>query len=308
MESLMNPVVVYAADENYVPYAALSMESAMKHCSSQIDFILLATGDVGVDAVAKLNELFERYSAYGTLRIINMGDSFKEYDRLVSHITYAACFRLLLPDLLPDVDRCLYLDCDTLVCEDLDELLALSLDGFYFAGVPARGYYLKEEMHRERLGLVAKEFVYCNSGVLLMNLEKMRADGISDQLIDALDNGWACADQDVLNAVCEGAIKELPLKYNAMVLYFDDRYAALRELVNVREFEEAAERPVIVHYACDTKPWNGGRWLPFSDAWYRFVVGSVAGALWGSMREGSGSFASKRVIDRVKSLFKGVDR
>lgn len=307
MGSSMNPTVVYAADENYVPYAALSMESAMRHSSRPLDFVLLATGDVSADAVAKLEELFVHYRDQGTLRIISMGDSFKEYDRLVSHITYAACFRLLLPDLLRDVDRCLYIDCDTLVHGDLNELFAHSLDGFYFAGVPARGYYLKKEEHRKRLGLKSDEFAYCNSGVLLMNLEKMRADGISAQLIDALSNGWACADQDALNAVCEGAIKELPLKCNAMVLYFDDRYASLKALVDPSEFEEAEQRPVIIHYACDTKPWNGGG-IPFSDEWHRFAGDSVAGALWGLENEENTSMAGKKAIDRVKDWFRRFDR
>lgn len=303
----MNPTVVYAADENYVPYAALSMESAMKYSSCPLDFVLLATSDVSTDAVTKLKELFARYHDQGTLRIINMGESFKEYDRLVSHITYAACFRLLLSDLLLDVDRCLYIDCDTLVHGDLGELFAHSLNGCYFAGVPARGYYLKKEEHRRRLGLKSDEFVYCNSGVLLMNLEKMRADRISPQLIEALGNGWACADQDALNVVCEGSIKELPLKYNAMVLYFDDRYAALKELVNPCEFEEAEQRPVIIHYACDIKPWNGGE-VPFSDEWHRFAGDSVTGVLWGLENEEGASMTGKKAIDRMKSWFRRVDR
>lgn len=307
MGASMNPTVVYAADENYVPYAALSMESAMRYSSCPLDFVLLATGDVSADAVVKLKELFARYHDQGALRIIDMGDSFKEYDQLASHITYATCFRLLLPDLLPDIDRCLYVDCDTLVHGDLCELFSLPLDGLYFAGVPARGYYLKKEMHRERLGLTSEEFVYCNAGVLLMNLDKMRSDDVSARLVDALNNGWTGADQDALNAVCEGAIKELPLKYNAMVLYFDDRHASLKALVDPSEFEEAEQRPVIIHYACDTKPWNGGE-IPFSDEWHRFAGDSVSGVLWGLKNEESTSMAGKKVIDHVKDWFRRVDR
>lgn len=300
-----NATLVYAADENYVPYAALSMESALRHCDCYLDIVLLVTGDVSSDAILKLNELFRHYRTKGSLRIINMGDIFQEYDRLVSHITYAACFRLVLPDLLPNVSKCLYVDCDTLICSDLSGLFSLPLSGFYFAGVPARGYYLEEKAHRQRLGLKGDEFVYCNSGVLLMNLDEMRQDEISMRLIRTLENGWACADQDALNVVCEGRIKEIPFKYNAMVLYFDDRFAALRALVDADEYDEAERFPVIVHYACDVKPWDGGN-VPFSGLWHQFANNSISGSLWRLSRITKAFPARTKLIDRAKGWFRGV--
>jgi lipopolysaccharide biosynthesis glycosyltransferase len=50
----------------------------------------------------------------------------------ISELSYG---RLLLPDVLPNVSRVLYLDSDTLVCESLDELFAIPLLGLPAAAV-----------------------------------------------------------------------------------------------------------------------------------------------------------------------------
>src|SRR4051794_8787438 len=51
------------------------------------------------------------------------------------YFTEAMWYRLLLPELLPDVARALYLDVDTLALDDLGPLWATDLDGAYVGAV-----------------------------------------------------------------------------------------------------------------------------------------------------------------------------
>jgi lipopolysaccharide biosynthesis glycosyltransferase len=65
-------------------------------------------------------------------------DAPKLYER-INNMTY---YRLLLPSILSDCDKCLYLDSDIIVCGDLYELLKIEIDDSYIAGVKAPWYIL----------------------------------------------------------------------------------------------------------------------------------------------------------------------
>lgn len=109
--------------------------------------------------------------------------------------------RIWLARALPDVDKVIYLDTDTLVRK--------SLDGLY-----------SEDLEGKTLGMVMSptwEYGY-NSGVILMDLKKMRSD---DQMWLDLDEfmeknalKFFFPDQTVINQFWKDDIKELPEKYN----------------------------------------------------------------------------------------------
>src|SRR3989442_9584076 len=81
-------------------------------------------------------------------------------------------YRLFLPELLPEVDRILYLDIDTIVADSLTPLLELDLSSFY-VGAVTNVFQPNHVRRPAALGLAGPE-VYFNSGVLLFNLGEMR--------------------------------------------------------------------------------------------------------------------------------------
>lgn len=118
-----------------------------------------------------------------------------------SRYTYMALMRVALCHVLP-VDRVLALDTDTLVMRDVSAIWDMPIDDCYFAGVP--------EWTRTKDGLV-----YCNGGVILHNLAKMR-DGKADECIEVLNRRrYEWPEQDVLNYLCQGRIHSMPSKYNS---------------------------------------------------------------------------------------------
>lgn len=141
--------------------------------------------------------------------------------------TYMSMMRVLLPSLLPDLDRVLYLDIDTIVEEDVSELWELPLDDYYFAAVrePAKSH---------------GDFVYINAGVMMMNLEKMR-DGLAKEIVRLLNRSfYACKEQDLYSELCQGKFLLLPGDYN------------------VSDFTDKPEHTKIMHYAAIQLPvWYG---------------------------------------------------
>ena len=115
--------------------------------------------------------------------------------------TYMSMMRVALPSLLPEEDRVLYLDIDTIVEEDISELWDLNLDDYYFAAV--------REPEKSR-----KDFDYINAGVMMMNLKKMR-DGLAKEIIGLLNRSfYPCKEQDLYSEKCQGKILLLPGDYN----------------------------------------------------------------------------------------------
>ena len=85
--------------------------------------------------------------------------------------TEAASLRLLLPELLPELDKILYLDCDIIVRQDLAQLWEKTdLADNYLAAI----YEAAIEGQAERFrALGCDPAKYFNSGFLLMNLAQI---------------------------------------------------------------------------------------------------------------------------------------
>lgn len=115
--------------------------------------------------------------------------------------TYMVMMRVALCHILPDVDKILSLDCDTIVREDISDLWNWDLRDDYFAAA--------QEIHRDFHGQA-----YHNCGVVMWNLKQMR-DGKADEVIRALNTRrYQFCEQDALNALCAGRIQALPSMYN----------------------------------------------------------------------------------------------
>ena len=147
---------------------------------------------------------------------------------MTSGYTYMAMMRIALCHVLPDADKVLALDCDTITTRDLSELWDLPIDDCYLSAVP--------EWHRSRDGLQ-----YCNFGVVLYNLEKMR-DGKADECIDVLNRRkYTWVEQCVGNYLCQGRIYEMPPEYNA-------NHWTIKDFFNLsHQSRKALAR--VVHYA-----------------------------------------------------------
>lgn len=138
--------------------------------------------------------------------------------------------RIVLTKILPNEDKVLYLDIDTIVNDDISELWDIDISNYYAAGV-------RDTPDLNKNGL------YVNAGVMLFNLKKMREDHIDDKWLEiAHGPKRRFALQDPMNEALRGKIYELPTQYNSCkhFMNFDPdwrkimHFAGDRQYVNLR--------------------------------------------------------------------------
>lgn len=134
--------------------------------------------------------------------------------------TYMAMMRAALPLILPkEIDKCLSLDCDLVIHKDIDEVWDKDISGYYLAATP-EPYMCRWEKK------------YYNTGVSLLNLKKLREDGITEKMIEDLNhNKYRFPEQDTYNKWCAGHIMDMPSEFN-----YNDYVAKPLAEVRIRHF------------------------------------------------------------------------
>ncbi|MCR5543134.1 MAG: hypothetical protein K6F55_03220 [Eubacterium sp.] len=272
--------VALASDENYKIPLMVTIFSALenKNEGTNYNFVVMTPGDFSEKSIDDVKTLVDRYPG-NKISFINMIDDYKDANLRIEHITTPAYYRLSLPELIKD-DICLYLDVDIIVQKDLSEMFSIDMDAFYIAGVKAPGYYSSEEKMAYRAEyLEIPEFnQYVNTGVLVMNLGKMRTDNLKEEFDQCVRKGYDDQDQDIINKVCYGKIRILPPKYNSMTKYnnsnvdsYDsEEYDYLKKCFTKDEWIDSSKNPVIIHYADRIKPWeNFG--TDYSNLWWKYL-------------------------------------
>lgn len=168
----------------------------------------------------------------------------------------ATWYRIFLDQLLPSVNRVLYLDLDLLVMDSLEPLWAQSLQGHVLAAVTnvplpnQRPYTERSELGGD---------LYFNAGVLLVDLAMIRREAIGEQLrAFSVQHAprliWR--DQDALNEILHDRRLALDPRWNCMNSIMHFEWAS--EYFGERELVEARRRPAIRHFEGPerNKPWH----------------------------------------------------
>jgi len=134
-------------------------------------------------------------------------------------------YRLLIEELFPHLDKVIYLDCDLVICEDLNKLWDISFDNKFLLARQDMGnskFSWESGVSCYKELNIPPESKYFNAGVLVINLKLWREHNVSQKVIEYIDkykkiiNRW---DQDGLNAILWDKWKELDLRWNASYKY-----------------------------------------------------------------------------------------
>jgi lipopolysaccharide biosynthesis glycosyltransferase len=169
----------------------------------------------------KKNILKAQVKKYSPLSMINFLTVTNQLDSVEPAENRATCYRLLLPNLLPDVDKVIYTDIDVIFNDDLQELDKIDISKYYVAGV--RDFYKNDKNLRRKTRKIYSEYglydisdkgQYINAGVLILNLKKIRQDDIDKKWFELINIDFPYIDQDIINITCAGNILLLPYYYN----------------------------------------------------------------------------------------------
>lgn len=231
--------VLFAASANYCAHLAAAMLSLIEqHPNRHFDLHLLHDGITPTQA-AKLQRVAGAGGSSLTFHELDVAP----FQGLVtgSHFSRANYFRLVAHRVV-SAPRCLYLDADLLVTGDLHELLDLDVGDQYLAAVEDLGI-----KPGSVLGM-SPEAPCFNSGVMLLNLERWRAEEIDLAVLRFVrehPQAIRFVDQCGLNRVVNGRWYKLPSTYNHMV---DPSGLS----------GGGTGSPKIVHFAGGSKPWHLG--------------------------------------------------
>lgn len=235
--------VFYAADENYMPFLGVALASLKKNANPNREY------RVHVLTSGKLGENAKAIKAMQTQNIILSFHDVSQKLHKIMHMlhcrdyyTPAIFYRLFIPDMFPQYDKAIYLDCDTVLCTDIAELYDIDVKDNYVGAVvdQAVGAVVPfQEYTQNALGIQANK--YFNSGVLTLNLKVLREINFSSTFCKILRSYHfiVAPDQDCLNLICKGKVHYYSRLWNAMP-----------------SGGKSGQNPKLVHYNLSLKPWH----------------------------------------------------
>jgi len=271
--------IILSSDNNYAKYLDVTLVSILVNAKKDTfyDVYLLIAPDFSQESKAKILNDAKKYKN-NKINFIEMNETFSNLKKMVSHISNPTYYRLKAAKLLPDsYDKCLYFDTDVIVNIDLQEYYNIDIEDNLFAGVKAAYMYLLPEQftkqHCELLEIPdAKNYI--NAGVVIINLKQIREENLTEVFTEVAQNNYPTVDQDVINKVCYGRIKLLPVEYNVMTKYdFLNSTDDLLKVYPKDELDRAIKNPKIIHYADRIKPWQklSSR---FAKQWWFYAIKS----------------------------------
>jgi len=257
--------IVLCFDQNLTSQAPVLIESMIANASGPLRLWVLGRGltDAYQDWVA---------AAFPSLPLTFLPCDAISYHsegrprRLPSRITVSTLDRLILPQLLDDVARVVYVDIDTLMLGDVCRLAMTDLRGHPVAArdsnvteasewqrAPRR---VAEEAATELRRRMARDHGFghaaLNAGVLVLDLDRMRQDDFTSTYLPWVER-YGLHDQDIMLAYAGPDREVLEPRWNAMPV-----------LEDVRD-------PSLIHWASFAKPWDAELTLG-RDRWQAYAA------------------------------------
>lgn len=239
--------IFFSIDDSYAPFLSVALKSAIDNSKSENNYRAI----IMYESLSQDNR--ERLGSLATnnfkIDFVEMNEGLETItDRLSNRIrseyfTLTIYFRLFIASMFPEYDKAIYIDSDIVLEEDIAELFSIDIgDNFIGAcrdasidGIEPFQSYVEQVVGVDRND-------YVNSGVLLMNLKKLRDADFDKHFLFLLNTyhfDSVAPDQDYLNAICKGSIYYLSPKWNAMP----------------NEQKPKIEGAKLIHYNLFSKPW-----------------------------------------------------
>lgn len=262
--------VAMASDDRYAHHLSVAICSILKNMSKDRNLcIYLLHETLSEETKTKLEQL--QNLRQFDLEFINVTCEkyapFKVIGLLyVSRLTYA---RFQLPFILESLDKCIYLDCDILVRQDLSELWDIQLPEHAFFGAIEEPY---ARTRNKDLG-IPDRYSYFNAGVLLLDLVKLRDACLEEKAFEYLKEKGSLlyADQDVLNALFYKTWHALPLKWNVYSAVLNLRKTNIFYRYSVQEIDNVYEDVAIAHFTQERKPDSFISESPYRNEYWEYM-------------------------------------
>ena len=252
--------ILYTCNDNYIWLMYVSIKSLFTENSNTSNInVHVISDDITTDNKKLVEELIQSFNAKVFFYDI---PQFNVDENCFGRWPKIAFARLFCHKVLPkSITHLLYLDCDTIIKGNIEELFEIESDKMFNGVLDCiSGSYKKN------IGL-KKESSYINAGVLLINVDKLRqvdVDDLINTFVAKYKRRISYADQDILNGCFNDDIGILDPKYDVMTIEFCYSYKEILKLRSSKIYydkmliENAVEKPVIIHYTTNLltiRPW-----------------------------------------------------
>ncbi len=240
--------IVFATDDNYVPMMSVALRSILDNAvATNFYKVYILNTELRVENIEKLNEFNCDIMEIKYINVAERMDKIsKDKIHLRDYYTKAIYYRVFIPDLFPQYDKILYVDCDVVVLEDIANLYNQDIGDNIFVAVHEETMTVMDifgKYSEQFLGVERKN--YFNSGLLLINTKEYKKEKIEERFISLMHRHKfeVAPDQDYLNVLCKDKIKYADLGWNK---------TPFPEEIN--PFNE--EQVKLIHYKLNFKPWH----------------------------------------------------
>ena len=255
--------ILYASDNNFSKVLGVSLYSLLLN-NKNINNIFVISQNISDNNKEKLNNIANRFNT--RLVFIEMPN----FDQIlgtktdIKRYSLSMFSRIIITTLLPiEINRVIYLDCDTLINNDLSDLYNYNLENKTIGAVnDYRSIFYQRNLN------IKDSNCYINSGVLLIDLKLYRINNCENRLIDCIKkyNGiFEFPDNDAICKVMQDEILLLPIKYNMTSVFY---MTTIKELKMLRKpnvidndnvIEVSKRNPSIIHFTTmflmNGRPW-----------------------------------------------------
>ncbi len=265
MKKTMN--ILVTLDANYIPYLNVMLYSFKKH-HRDFDIKLYI-----LHSSLKEKDVSETRKIIDSLTLVNADDIALDNAPTTLRYPKEIYYRIFASRYLPEsIDKVLYLDPDVIVNGRVDTLYNMDLSDYFFAAASHTGAFVRA-INGIRLDM-DENAPYINSGVMLMNLKKLRAEqnyGDVFAFIDKYKSMLVLPDQDIISSL-----------YGSKIFTVDTfRYNMTEKLFMLHSpFEKSLtldwirENTSIIHYCGRNKPWKEN-YTGYLDVFYKETVDEI---------------------------------
>lgn len=265
--------ICMASNDAYVPYCTVALYSLLVNADNKRNYdILIMNKDISKENMTKV-KLLSKLRENVSIRFLNMEyfDKSVQY-KVGAYYSVETNYRLLLfSKMFSAYDRILYLDCDTIVRDDISKLFDMNLQEAAAGGVKDYSFMKMEHVkmpvfsdnvpystinYRIKVLGLAQIEKYVNAGVMLFDLVKCREIADEKKAIEVLQSKqFQYNDQDTLNIIFNQNMYMLDVRWNYQNCY--ERFSIDKNRTIAKMYKKIhQDNPAIIHYVSGIKPWK----------------------------------------------------
>lgn len=256
-------IVAVSFDKGYAEQATIMLYSLLSNNTGHRFKFFAFFNDLDEATKKRITFNLKQFSNFEIVWIKIEESLIKAFQSRRGHVNEYTYTRLYICEILPDLDRLIYLDCDMLVLHDISGLWEADLKGKTIAAVPDPSSFNRYK----DLG-IPEGRKYFNAGMLVLDVKQWNKNTYTKIIVNklvALGGLAAERDQDGLNAILYNDWLELDQKWNTQ-----SHHVAEAQESRIKNIKSHLS-PYIIHFTGNLKPWNFKSSNPYKVDYYAIL-------------------------------------